>query len=85
MRLLFRTVVATFVTYFVAWTFWYTLFLWPDYRFYLEYLTLAWTGGGLETPTFIQWFSMVTTVVVLLAIAGAVFVMKKKKQWGLEC
>ena len=85
MRLPLQTVAATFVTYFVAWTFWYTLFPWPDYRFYREHLILAWSWVGLETPTLIYWFSMVTTVVVLLAIAGVVFVLKKKKQWGLEC
>ena len=39
--------------YAIGWTLCYRLFEGPDYRYYYDYLSLAWTSPG-ERPTFIN-------------------------------
>jgi|CXWL01.1.fsa_nt_gi hypothetical protein len=45
--------------YVIGWTFFYHLMMEGDYKYFFEYLRLAWTGG-LEKPTFLQFFATMT-------------------------
>jgi len=60
--------------YLVAWTVSYSLILGFDFRYYFEYLHLAWTNPG-ENPVFIQIIAVVLTIIV---ISIALFIRKKQ-------
>jgi heme A synthase len=45
-----------------------------DFRYYFEYLKLAWTNPG-ENPVFIQ---MIAIVLTIITVSVSFFIMKKK-------
>jgi len=62
------------ITYLIYWSVVYSLFMEFDYRYYFEYLYLAWVGPG-PIPAYIQIISVFLTVITLLIS----WYMKKKK------
>jgi heme A synthase len=68
-RLIFAVLV-----YFVSWSVSYSLIMGFDFRYYFEYLYLAWTNPG-ENPVFIQIIAVVLTIIV---ISIAFFIRKKQ-------
>lgn len=49
--------------YLILWTIFYAILMEMDFEYYLEYLWLSWTGPG-EKPFFIQFFSVVLTIII---------------------
>ncbi|MEQ1651583.1 MAG: hypothetical protein ABL897_03755 [Hyphomicrobium sp.] len=59
-----KLLVLTIATYFVAWTFAYMSIMGANFKYYGDYLVLAWTGG-LEIVTFIQIFALIPTMCLI--------------------
>ena len=62
--------------YLVAWTISYSIMMGFDFRFYFEYLILAWSNPG-ERPIFIQMISLLITVIVVITY----FVLSKRNSF----
>jgi hypothetical protein len=62
------------LVYLVSWSISYLIIMGIDFRFYFEYLKLAWTSPG-ENPVFIQIIAIVLTVIT---VSISFFIMKKK-------
>jgi heme A synthase len=60
--------------YFLSWTVSYSVFMGFDFRYYIEYLYLAWTNPG-EKPVFIQMIAIVLTIIT----TSIYFFAKRKK------
>lgn len=74
MKKFLRYAVALVAIYFATWTAAYALVLGMDFTHYFEYLALAWTNRGLELPSFIWLFSIIS----FLPSAGlAVFLLRR--------
>lgn len=67
MKTLSVIVLAGVLIYLAAWTLAYIWIVGWDFRYFLQYLKLAWTRPG-EIPAFIQWIAMGTTVVVIAVL-----------------
>lgn len=63
-----------FLSYCISWGVTYSIIMKMDYRYFLEYLRMSWSGPG-EIPAFIQ-ISALFISVIMTVIAG--FVMQKK-------
>jgi len=74
MRKIMNRLVFVVLVYFVSWSVSYSLIMGFDFRYYFEYLRLAWTHPG-ENPAFIQIIAVVLTVIVI----SIAFSIKKKK------
>ncbi len=61
--------------YFMSWTVSYMVIMSLDFRYYFEYLHLAWTHPG-ENPVFIQIMAIVLTIIAI----SITFFLKRKKQ-----
>ena len=70
----FKKIMLLVAVYLAAWTVAYSIMMEFDYRYYFEYLYLAWTSPG-ERPVFIQIISVLVTIFVLVAF----FVVNKRK------
>jgi hypothetical protein len=60
--------------YLVSWSISYLIIMGLDFRYYFEYLKLAWTSPG-ENPVFIQLIAIVLTVI---SVSISFLIMKKK-------
>ena len=74
MRKIMNRLVFVVLVYFVSWSVSYSLIMGFYFRYYFEYLRLAWTHPG-ENPAFIQIIAVVLTVIVI----SIAFSIKKKK------
>jgi hypothetical protein len=63
------------LVYLVSWTVSYAVIMSFDFRYYFEYLRLAWTHPG-ENPIFIQIMAIVLTIIAI----SITFFIKRKKQ-----
>jgi len=57
--------------YFGAWTLIYALVMEADFRYYFEYLRLAWSDPG-ELPALIQIYSVFATLICFVVVIVAV-------------
>ena len=73
-KMINRLVIVALV-YFVSWSVSYSLIMGFDFRYYFEYLHLAWTHPG-ENPIFIQIMAIVLTII---AISITFFINRKKQ------
>lgn len=65
-----RYIAALLAAYILAWTVSYLCVMGSDFRYYVEYLLLAWTFRAFELPGFIWFFSLVGFVpLAILAVA----------------
>lgn len=68
------------LVYFVSWSIAYSLIMGFDFRYYFEYLHLAWTQPG-ENPVFIQIIAIVLTIII---VSISFFMMKKTIDSGAK-
>ena len=84
MRTFLKYAVALLATYLLAWTASYVYMFVSrgdslDFSHYLEYFVLAWTFNGLEIPTFIWLFSIVTFVPLAVIVIGTLLLLGRRK------
>lgn len=66
--------------YAVSWTATYTVLMEGDFKYFIEYLGLAWTGPG-EMPAMLQFLSLAATgVTVALFLLIRVVMLRKRQQ-----
>ena len=63
------------LVYLVSWTVSYWTIMGFDYRYYFEYLALAWSSPG-EKPVFIHIMAIMLTIIVI----SIAFSIRRKKQ-----
>lgn len=69
MKTLISLVTLIAVAYLVSWSIAYLWLMGSDFRYYSEYLRLAWTSPG-EIPSFLQIISITATALIVLLVVG---------------
>lgn len=64
------------VSYITAWTAAYAVVMGMDFRYFFDYLELAWTGRAGEVPSFIHAVALGSVVLAAL-ISGVVFFVRR--------
>jgi membrane protein implicated in regulation of membrane protease activity len=74
MRSLLRYAVVLVAVYLVAWTASYAVVTGFDFRYFFQYLRLAWTFSGGELPSFTWFFSIIAFLPLAMV---AVYLLRK--------